>query len=554
MNAERATTRRGSSMVGAGILLSRVSGLARETALAAFIGVGGVVDAVVAATKIPNLLQNLLGEGTLSASFIPVYTRLLADGRDEDAGRVAGAVAGLLATVAAAFVVVGVVFAGPITAVVAPGFTGDRFDLTVTLVRIITPSIGFLVMSAWCLGVLNSHRRFFLSYVAPVLWNVAQIAALVTLGLAGLANTELAVALAWAMLVGAALQFGVQLPGVLRLSRNLRPSLDVRTPGVPTVLRNLAPVVAGRGAVQLLSFVELMLASFLARGAVSLLGFATRLHTLPISLFGMSVAAAALPDLSSLEPSDRQRLSRLLSPGLARIAFFVVPTALGFFVLGDFIVAMVFQYGAFSRIETVAVWLTLAGSSVGLLANTSSRLLQSALYGAGDTRHPAMYSVLRLVVAAAVGAVLMLQFDRLVLSETGIALAEGAALPALSPLPADVRAAAGNGTLRLGAVGLTLASGMSSWLEYALLRRRVRQAFGITVRAGGGALRRILLALLPAAAVALASRPVVDDLHRLLAGPLVVGLTGAAYLAAALAQSVPEARALWEPVRRRLSR
>ncbi len=127
-------------------------------------------------------MQNLLGEGVLSASFIPVYARLLEEGRDEDAGRVAGAILGLLAVVAGVLTLLAVVFAEPLTAVLAIGFESQRRDLTATLVRIITPGVGFLVLSAWCLGILNSHRRFFLSYVAPVIWNLVQVVAVVGAG------------------------------------------------------------------------------------------------------------------------------------------------------------------------------------------------------------------------------------------------------------------------------------------------------------------------------------------------------------------------------------
>jgi putative peptidoglycan lipid II flippase len=231
---------RNSALVAAGILLSRVSGLARTAVIARYFGVSPVADAFAAAMRIPNLLQNLLGEGVLSASFIPVYSRLLAQRREEEAGLVAGAIAGLLTALTGVLALLGVVLAEPITRLVAFGFTGERLELTVTLTRIMFPGVGFLVLSAWCLGVLNSHRRFFLSYVAPVIWNVTQIAVLIA-GAAillddGIASTtasegqlaQLAVALAWGVLIGGVLQFAVQIPPVLRLSRSLRISLDTR--------------------------------------------------------------------------------------------------------------------------------------------------------------------------------------------------------------------------------------------------------------------------------------------------------------------------------------
>jgi putative peptidoglycan lipid II flippase len=165
--------------VGAGILLSRATGLVRERAVGHFFGTDYAADAFTAAHRVPDVLQGLLGEGVLSASINPTYSRLLAQGRERDAGQVAGAIAGLLAAVVGTLVLLTVTLARPVTEVLAPGLAEDTFELTVTLMRIVTPGIGILVLSAWCLGVLNSHRRFFLSYVAPVLMNVAQVAVLV---------------------------------------------------------------------------------------------------------------------------------------------------------------------------------------------------------------------------------------------------------------------------------------------------------------------------------------------------------------------------------------
>ena len=212
--------RRSSSLVAAGILLSRTAGLLREAVMARLLGVGVGTDAFRAALRIPNVLQNLLGEGVLSASFIPVYSGMLARGQEEDAGRLAGAIAGLLIALTSLIVLVGVVFAGPLVRVIAFGFEpgSERYELTVTLVRIITPGVGFLVLSAWCLGILNSHRRFFLSYVAPVVWNAAIIAAIVATYLVTAEEVALAIALGWGALVGSVLQFLVQLGPVVRRS------------------------------------------------------------------------------------------------------------------------------------------------------------------------------------------------------------------------------------------------------------------------------------------------------------------------------------------------
>ncbi len=544
------STGRNSTLVAAGILLSRVSGLARESAVAAFLGNGLAVDAFTAALRIPNTLQNLLGEGVLSASFIPVYSRLLAEGRREEAGRLAGAVAGLLALLTGVLAVAGVVFAGPITRVIAFGYSGERLELTVRLVRILTPGIGLLVLSAWCLGVLNSHRRFFLAYVAPVLWNVAQIAVLVTLGLTAYrgggeaARSSLAVGLAWGTVAGGLLQFGVQVPSVLRLVPGLRLRAETRSAPVRRVLGAFGPVVGARGVVQLSAYFDIFLASFLVIGAPAALRYSQVLYLLPISLFGMSIAAAELPELSSAGPADRRALARRLDGGLARIAFFVLPTAVAYVVVGDLVVAALFQRGAFGPAATMQVWIVLAGYAVGLPASGASRLYQSALYGTGDARTPSRVAVVRVAVAAAVGVLLMLQLDRVGVTAGG--LAQLGDLPALRPLPQAVRTA-GADPPRLGALGLTLASGAAAWVELVLLRRAVTRRIGLT-GLGGGFFGRIAVATAAAGGAALLLRPLTGGLPPLLAAPLVLTASGAVYLAAGSALRLPEALA----VRRRL--
>ncbi|HEX7958014.1 MAG TPA: lipid II flippase MurJ, partial [Pyrinomonadaceae bacterium] len=158
------STSKGAILVGAGILLSRIVGLIRQRVFAYFLGMTDAMDAFNAAFRIPNFLQNVFGEGALSASFIPVYARLLSQEDEEQADRVAWAVFTILALVVSALVLAGVLTAPLLIDAIAPGFGGEKRALTLRLVQIFFPGAGLLVLSAWCLGVLNSHRRFFLSY------------------------------------------------------------------------------------------------------------------------------------------------------------------------------------------------------------------------------------------------------------------------------------------------------------------------------------------------------------------------------------------------------
>jgi putative peptidoglycan lipid II flippase len=535
------SSQRSSMLVAAGIFLSRCSGLVRESVIANYLGTGPASDAFRAALRIPNLLQNLLGEGVLSASFIPVYARLRAEGREEEAGHMAGAVAGLLVAFTGVLSLVGVMAAGPLTRLLVPGFDDAyRYDLTVELVRIIFPGIGFLVLSAWCLGVLNSHRRFFLSYVAPVLWNAAQVAALVTVGLTTSDTRTLAIAVSWGVLIGGVLQFGVQIGPVARLLGGVRLSLDTASASVRSVLSRFAPVVVGRGVVQIMGYVDLLLASYLAAGAVASLQYALVLFLLPIGLFGMSVAAAELPELSEVEvhdPETRRQFRLRLEDGMARIAWYVAPSATLFMIVGDVIVRAMFQHGSFTSSDTVVVWLTLAVFATSLLASTSSRLLQNGLYALGDARTPARLGALAVLMAAVIGLAFMFPLDRLIVGPNGI---QGwGDIFALGPLPDSVRNNVGNAP-HLGILGLALGTSVSDWVEYRLLSRALAWRIGRTHLAGRW-LNPIAAGCAATAVVAIVAEVLFGGLPSLVALVLVLAPAGLVYFAVTQRLGVPEA-------------
>ena len=286
---------RGSYLVGAGILLSRVSGLVRQRILAHFLGQEHHADAVNAAFRIPNFLQNLFGEGALSASFIPSYSRLLGEGRDDDARRLAGAVLSLLAVVIALLVGLGELATPWLVALLVGDWSEEKRALTERLVRILFPGVGIMVLSAWCLGILNSHRRFLLSYGAPVAWNVAIILAVI---LAPPEREHIVVWASWGAVVGAVLQVLVQWPTVWSVAGNVRPRSWRNVPEVQTVTRTFLPALVSRGAAQISAFIDLALAGFLPVGAVAAMTNAQVLYTLPVSLFGMAVSAAELPEMA----------------------------------------------------------------------------------------------------------------------------------------------------------------------------------------------------------------------------------------------------------------
>ncbi|MEJ2678017.1 MAG: murein biosynthesis integral membrane protein MurJ [Gemmatimonadota bacterium] len=499
----RRTSARSAQWVAAGIFLSRLSGLVREALFARFLGTSYSADALRAALRMPNVLQNLLGEGTLSASFIPVYAELLEQGREEEAGRVAGAVFALLLALAGGLALLGIVAAPVLVSILAPGFVGTpRFALTVTLVRIIFPMAGLFVLAAWSLGILNSHRRFFIPYVAPVLWNGAMIAAMLVFGFryaTPARQPSLAIVVGWAALLGGSLQFLVQLPWVLRLERSLHVRWDTKLRGVRTTVRNALPAIAGRGVVQIAGWVDLILASLLAVGSVATLSYAQTLYMLPVSLFGMSVAAAELPELARERSQDRERLRLRVNAGLQRMAFFVVPTVLGYLALGDLIVAGLYQRGAFGRADTLVVWLVLLGFTLGLFASTGTRLFSSAFFALHDTKTPAKTATIRVATAAVVGVGLMVQLEPVHTPAMSIGALHVSSL-SFGPYGFGIWRTPGVAGQPLGVLGLTLAAGMAAWLEWWLLRARLSRHLGPVAPPGRPVGRMILAAIVAAVA------------------------------------------------------
>jgi putative peptidoglycan lipid II flippase len=522
-------TSTGAFLVAGGILLSRVAGLIRERVFAQVFGTSLYADVFRAGLRLPNVLQNLLGEGTLSASFIPVYAELLEQGRHREAGRVAGAIFGLLLAVAGLLALIGILLAPVLVSVFLPGFEGERRDLTISITRILFPMTGVLVLSAWSLGILNSHRHFFLPYFAPVLWNAAMIGTLLVLG-GTLPPERLVLALAWGALAGGVLQFFIQLPRVMRLERELRLSWNVRLAGVREAIGNAGPAMLGRGVVQVSGWIDLVLASFLAAGAVAAIGYAQVLYVLPVSLFGMSVAAAELPELSRRRNDPAGVLRDRTRAGLYRVAFYVVPSLVAFMALGDVIVAALYQTGAFGRTDTLFVYFTLVAYTCGLLASTMGRLLASAFFALRDTRTPAWCAAVRVGASAILGATLMVQFEPVELfGPGGIRLGPGV----LSGLQV--------GGQPLGAVGLALGSGIAGWIEWLLLRRALRARIG-SVGIGASAWLRLFGAAGAGAAAGWGIRLVLPALHPIAAGVCILGGFGAVYFGSAALLGLSEAR------------
>jgi putative peptidoglycan lipid II flippase len=495
-----------------------VLGYVRERVFAYYFGNDSIpADAFRAALRIPNTIRSLLGEGTLLASFIPVYAALN-ERPDKSAARaLAGAILGLLLLAAGVLALLGIAFAPAITALIAQGFDEPRRTLTITLVRILFPMTGLMVISAWCLGILNTHRRFFLPYAAPALWNVAGIVAMLAAG-SWVVNRglpldaqlyRLSLALAWGTVAGSVLQIAVQLPACWRLLHGIALRLSLAPEGVRGVIAAWLPMVVGAGVAQLSGLIDTVLGSFTGPGGVSALGYAQLIQVLPISLFGVSVTAVALPELSrdAVGAAPNEQLRGRLAIGFRRIVFFVVPSAFAYLAVGHEIVGALYQTGRFTAADTVLVGNVLAAYGVGLVGQATVKLFASGFYAMRDTRTPVKIAAFSLAVSTGLAWLLMRW-----LGAPGIAL------------------------------GSSIGASLSTTLHLRDLSQRIGSvlrgpdwgAFAITLGAGGVA----ALAARAAALLAAALGPVPR-------GALVLAIFGTVYAALTLALKHPDALRTW---------
>ncbi len=366
----------------------------------------------------------------------------------------------------------GVLLAPWITGALLAGADAETRSLTTSLVRILFPMSGVLIVGAWCLGVLNSHGRFFLPFVAPTLWNLSQVAGLVLAVRIG--YPSLVHALAWSALVGSLLQVGVQLPSARRLAGTLRGGRDWGWEPVQRVARNTLPVISSQGIFQISTLVDIALATMVGTGAMAALGYSQRLVYLPISLFGISVAAAALPQMSREATAEALR-PRLVN-GFFQILFFVLPTAVYLLMFGDLVIRVIYEYGEFGPESTNLVAAVLAAYSLGLVAASSIKLFASGFHAVQDTRTPMLIAAVAVGVGITISVTLTLSMKEL-----------------------DLGAWSALGVVLGGVVGAWLNLVLLWWL----LSRRIGRLFEwAAVRAAA----RIALGALAAAAAAAATR------------------------------------------------
>lgn len=409
---------RAAGIVGAATFLSRIFGFLRDMVVAAYFGAGLVTDAFFVAFRIPNLLRRLLAEGSLTVAFVPVFTEYLQKKSKKDALELANVAFTALSIILVMVSLAGVLFSPLIVAVMAPGFVSEpaQYGLAVFLTRLMFPYIFFISLVALCMGILNSLRHFAAPALSPVLLNLAMIAATILLTDF---FPEPVYALAVGVMAGGVLQLALQWPFLLKMGVRLKPNFNFSHPGLKRIGLLMLPAMFGGAVYQINILIGTILASLLPSGSVSYLYYADRLVELPLGVFGIAVGTAALPSLSRLaNREDWEEFKKTVAFSLRLILFVTIPATVALIVLGESIISVLFQRGAFGALDTLRTTEALLCYALGLWAFSTIRVVVSAFHAFQDMRTPLRAAVLALVVNVAFSIALMYP-----LQHAGLALA-----------------------------------------------------------------------------------------------------------------------------------
>ena len=415
---ENAKVARAAGVVGAATMLSRIFGFLRDMVVAAFFGAGLTTDAFFVAFRIPNMLRRLLAEGSLTVSFVPVFTEYLNRRSKPEALELANIAFTLLSIVLAVVSVLGVLLAPLIVTVMAPGFSRspEQYELAVFLTRFMFPYIFLISLVALCMGILNSLRHFAAPALSPVVLNLCMIIA--ALSLRDFFREPIT-ALAVGVMAGGVLQLAMQWPFLVRLGVNLKPAFAFRHPGIRQMALLFLPAFFGAAIYQINIFIGTILASLLPTGSVSYLYYADRVVELPLGVFAIAVGTAALPSLSGqVAQGLTEEFKRTISFSLRLILFVTIPATVALIVLREPIISVLFQRGHFGADATALTAQALLYYALGLWAFSTIRVIVSAFYALQDTKLPMRAAAVALVVNVAASVILMIP-----LRHGGLALA-----------------------------------------------------------------------------------------------------------------------------------
>jgi putative peptidoglycan lipid II flippase len=419
VETQRAAVAAGAARASGGVLISRIFGLLRETLLAAVFGASREYDAFLMAFRIPNLLRDLFAEGALSQAFVKVFKQTEQREGDAHAFMTANRVLSLLVCVLGGVCLMGMTFSNELVGLLAPGFQqiAGKSELTAQLAQWMFPFIVLVSAAAVAMGMLNSKGYFGLPQTASAFFNIGSIGmgfmmawwwapAYVESGFsmamegatgAGRNGNDAATAMrgmAVGVLFGGACQLCVQLPALWKLGWRYRPSFTIDH-RVREVLRLMGPAVVGAAAVQInVAVINSNYASYLGDKPISWLNYAFRFMQFPIGMFGVAVAAAAMPEFASATgDGDMQRLRRATREALALVSFLCVPAAVGLAVIGEPLIGLIYEHGRFSLEDTAATAMALQAYALGLAGYAGIKVLQPALVALDDARTPMLISV-----------------------------------------------------------------------------------------------------------------------------------------------------------------
>jgi putative peptidoglycan lipid II flippase len=397
---------RSAAAAAAATMSSRVLGLVREMVLAQYFGATAAMTAYNVAFRIPNLLRDLFAEGAMSAAFVPTFTKYLHGSGKESAWRLANLVINALAVITGLLVLLGIIFAEPLIRLITDNeYTRDaaQLALTVELARLMLPTLTFIALAAALMGMLNSLHHFFIPAFSPAMFNVVTIlcAWLVVPFMPGLGIAPI-VAIAAGTFLGGVAQLAIQWPALRSEGFRYRPIIDLKDEGLRRVLILMGPGTIGLAATQVNVLVNMQLATSQEIEAVNWLNYAFRLMYLPIGLFGVSIATAALPTISRHHhEEDTAAVRNTVSDGLSLMAMLNVPATVGLIVLAVPIVRMLFEHGRFTPVDTLATAAALQFYSIGLVGYSVVRISSPMFYALGKNRIPVIVSVVTVLVNAA---------------------------------------------------------------------------------------------------------------------------------------------------------
>jgi putative peptidoglycan lipid II flippase len=415
---ENAKVTRAAGVVGFYTMLSRIFGFLRDMVVAAFFGAGLATDAFFVAFRIPNLLRRLLGEGSLTVSFVPVFTEYLNKKTKAEALELAQIAFTILSIILVVVSILGVVLSPFIVAVMAPGFmrVPEQYELTVFLNRMMFPYIFFISLVALCMGILNALRHFAAPALSPVILNIAMIVAALTLRDF---FAEPIVALAVGVMIGGILQLAMQWPVLVRMGVRLKFVFNLTHPGIRKIGLLMMPAVFGAAIYQINIFIGTLLASFLPRGSVSYLYYADRIVELPLGVFAIAVGTATLPSFSDqVSRGNFEEFKKTLAFSMRLILFITIPAMIALIALREPIISVLFQRGHFDATSTALTAQALFYYAVGLWAFSVIRVIISAFFALQDTKTPMKAAIVALVVNVVFSLLLMFP-----LKHGGLALA-----------------------------------------------------------------------------------------------------------------------------------